>query len=587
MVQNLVSLAPDPPSPTPHPLYVKMSKSSDKKATGRRSDSPSLNLPGVRHSPRAISPLATTNNKPTSPHNSPTSRQFASQSSSPQRDNSPTSSMKSDTGSAKSKPPGLKTCPCNGSSEGKEWLLQCNNCRQCWHASCANLKGANKLSQPNIDCILKHWFCPWCYACSFPRPKSHKASEQEDKLAEHAISCSTVQLITESVSDAISKNLPSTIASQINQLSKDVQDLKNPAPYIRGPEYRPIPAPTSLTAPEPPYKSYQEEFLDEEELEKVTSFLRTSLEENKFAAENGHSVLAFGAQYHYLGSGSNSVPEAIPPLLTDIIQKMAAEPDLKLKGLPNSVLINYYPKCETDDEHSFLPYHSDNEPVIIPASDIATLSLGATRTISFKSLHDPQDANKTLEPSHNSIYTMSRTSQGWFKHGIENTKCTEDRFSITFRSVDVKYKRSVLILGDSNTDSIKFGSGAGKVGETYPGERKKAARIRDINPASCIGFSHLLIVCGTNDLRTEHVKCDSDIVKLVDLLRSKLTLIRQLSPSTKVTVVPVLPTRNVGMNKNIVYFNTLVDEMLSHCFRSVWFPSVRQFLIAKVCCHIN
>ncbi len=30
-----------------------------------------------------------------------------------------------------------------------------------------------------------------------------------------------------------------------------------------------------------------------------------------------------------------------------------------------------------------------------------------------------------------------------------------------------------------------------------------------------------------------------------------------------------------------MYFNTLVDEMLSHCFRSVWFPSVRQFLDSK------
>ncbi len=95
----------------------------------------------------------------------------------------------------------------------------------------------------------------------------------------------------------------------------------------------------------------------------------------------------------------------------------------------------------------------------------------------------------------------------------------------------------------------------------------------------------MILVCGTNNLR--NVKSDQDVVKLVELLRAKLTLIRQISPSTKTFVVPVFPTRNASMNKNIEYFNVLVDEMLRHCFSELWFPGVWQFLDSKGLLSLN
>ena len=120
-----------------------------------------------------------------------------------------------------------------------------------------------------------------------------------------------------------------------------------------------------------------------------------------------------------------------------------------------------------------------------------------------------------------------------------------------------------------------------KVGETYQGQRIKAARIKDIDPASCVGYANMVIVCGTNDLRDEHTKTDQDVIQLAELLRSKLTAVKQISPSTRVFVCPVLPTRRMKMNEKIVHFNRLCDEMLASCFADIWYPGVWQFLDSK------
>ena len=66
--------------------------------------------------------------------------------------------------------PKKTTCPCGMTSEGKDWKLKCITCKQQWHTSCANMKGANQLSQAQVDLILKHWQCPWCFTCAFPQP---------------------------------------------------------------------------------------------------------------------------------------------------------------------------------------------------------------------------------------------------------------------------------------------------------------------------------------------------------------------------------------------------------------------------------
>jgi hypothetical protein len=225
--------------------------------------------------------------------------------------------------------------------------------------------------------------------------------------------------------------------------------------------------------------------------------------------------------------------------------------------------------------------HSDDESTILAGSKIITISLGAQRTVVFEPKHDEQEEPVELEVKSNSIYLMSLESQGWYRHGIPQPKpdnTVEERFSITFRTLSSKFKRSIILMGDSNTQEVNFGVGSGKVGASYPGKRERAARVRDISPEKCVGYQNIFLHCGTNDLRCENVSGESDVHKLVDELYHKLLVTKQLCPKASVFVVPVLPTRIRAMNSNIMLYNRLVSMMLNKCFPDVCFRSVSAFL---------
>ena len=139
----------------------------------------------------------------------------------------------------------------------------------------------------------------------------------------------------------------------------------------------------------------------------------------------------------------------------------------------------------------------------------------------------------------------------------------------------------MVIIGDSNTQDIKFGSGEGNVGESYPGKRIKATHINQINPPDCIGYSNIVLACGTNDLRVPNIKHQSEINQLVNKLRCKLSEIKALCPKSKIIVLPVLPTRVPKMNENVMYYNHLVDSMLTRYYSDIWFPGLYGFLDRK------
>jgi len=85
-------------------------------------------------------------------------------------------------------------------------------------------------------------------------------------------------------------------------------------------------------------------------------------------------------------------------------------------------------------------------------------------------------------------------------------------------------------------------------------------------------------MCGTNDLRCEYIKSESDIHCLVDQLKEKLYEIKQLCPKSKIFVVPVLPSRISQMNQNIECYNMLVNDMLLSRFPDIWYEGIYGFL---------
>ena len=290
--------------------------------------------------------------------------------------------------------------------------------------------------------------------------------------------------------------------------------------------------------------------------------------------ERGHGVKLYGEPYSYTGSKSLK-PEAITPEFEKIIDQLSSKFKLTEDERPNSILVNYYPaSTRTDPADSFLAMHSDDERSIKAESKIITLSIGASRKVVFESKNQGE-LKIDLDATHNSVYVMTRQSQNWFRHGVppppDPKDVTEDRFSVTFRSLHKKFKRSMIILGDSNTKNINFGIGSGKVGQSYPGKRVKAAMVKDINAKDCTGYSDIFIMCGTNDLRCKYISREQDIVRVVEKLKEKLIEIKQLCSGAKVFVIPVMPSRIPNMNLNITRYNQLVSEMLDLNFTDIWF----------------
>lgn len=112
---------------------------------------------------------------------------------------------------------------------------------------------------------------------------------------------------------------------------------------------------------------------------------------------------------------------------------------LRLKGVVeqacahpfNSVLLNYY-----RDGRDSMGLHADDEPELGPEPAIASLSLGATRTLYFKHrFRKDLDTVKVPLPS-GSLLLMRGATQRYWKHGIRklSSPCGA-RINLTFRLV--------------------------------------------------------------------------------------------------------------------------------------------------------
>ena len=151
-------------------------------------------------------------------------------------------------------------------------------------------------------------------------------------------------------------------------------------------------------------EKYEHHFNDDSSCKLVQYFDSLS---SKFIKLNGRSVLSFGEPYPYAGAPKET-PEPIPEIIQEIISKI--EETYTGSGI-NSCLINKY-----EGESSFLPEHSDDEPIINPDSNIFTVSVGAKHDIIFINRHSNEVT--TLSPENGSLYVMSRPSQNIWSHEI-------------------------------------------------------------------------------------------------------------------------------------------------------------------------
>ena len=323
-----------------------------------------------------------------------------------------------------------------------------------------------------------------------------------------------------------------------------------------------IPVAPEIHHGQTPLERSVENYISDEEAEDLTKFLQE--QEGFFLKENGRTVLGYGEPYHYPGSKANKVLTEFPPIIQKLVDRINKDfnpprrPKRKdgtfLEPLPaatvNQCLINKYTGS------ALIPEHSDDEPSIDPSSSIFTISIGAECELIFKEKSTGEQ--RTLNCNSASIYSMSRKSQEFYSHKIPLHELgSEVRYSLTFRRCHWSYKNAVLVVGDSLTSKLKFGTGKDTFGFTTPGTKEFAGQIEDIDPTYCSAFPNIVIMCGINSIRQDGVGED-EVRELYTQYKHKIEQIRMLNRNSSIYVCPIIPTKNDKLNKKAIQFNKLI-----------------------------
>jgi alkylated DNA repair dioxygenase AlkB len=130
---------------------------------------------------------------------------------------------------------------------------------------------------------------------------------------------------------------------------------------------------------------------------------------------------------HYTYSGLTLVPLPWTPLLTQIKQRVEELTTVRF----NSVLLNYY-----RDGNDSMGMHSDDEPELGLNPVIASLSVGAERTLILKHRTKRETKPLHLQLSSGSLLVMQGETQRHWKHGIAKEKrpCGP-RINLNFRRI--------------------------------------------------------------------------------------------------------------------------------------------------------
>ena len=301
-----------------------------------------------------------------------------------------------------------------------------------------------------------------------------------------------------------------------------------------------------------PYNLYAENVVPADVRTRVLEFVSDPT--NCFTTVGGSRDVLYFGEYGYGYSGAKHSAKDTPLVIQELLDSI--RPHLpESNAWLNSCLITRY-----KGGASHIPLHSDNEPSIDPTSVIVTASIGTERVISFHSTSTSSEV-KSLSLKDSSIYVMTRYSQDFWQHGINEEDNPDNgdenvRYSFTFRHVAPHFLNSTVIIGDSNTKYIKFGKGIGTLGKWVPGRRVQAAKIEHIPPPQEIGpYRNIILHTGINNLTEERRPSNR---ALMAHLKRKCGDIQAVYPNSKLYVSLVLPTKSKFVNNRVNELNNMI-----------------------------
>ncbi|WP_240652310.1 alpha-ketoglutarate-dependent dioxygenase AlkB [Variovorax gossypii] len=132
---------------------------------------------------------------------------------------------------------------------------------------------------------------------------------------------------------------------------------------------------------------------------------------------------SFGVPYDYSQIAYEAVP--IPLELEVLCGKLEAE----LGFRPNNCLLNLYANGA-----SSMRFHSDDSTALAPGTGVAIVSVGATRSIAYRSKADSSLRFDYPLPHGSLLYMSDAVQQDWL-HAIPKAESAGERISLTFRAI--------------------------------------------------------------------------------------------------------------------------------------------------------
>jgi len=168
-----------------------------------------------------------------------------------------------------------------------------------------------------------------------------------------------------------------------------------------------------------PEVTYQPAFLaDPQEL-----FVQLSQETVWDERMHSRRTASFGVAYNYSGIFYPDVP--MPPAIALLAARVAAQVAHPI----NNCLANLY-----GDGTQTMGFHSDATAELVAGSTVSVLSLGTSRTLTFRlKLHRNHRLEYVLEPG--ALLIMAPSVQAQWQHALLKAQGAGPRISLTFRQV--------------------------------------------------------------------------------------------------------------------------------------------------------
>lgn len=97
---------------------------------------------------------------------------------------------------------------------------------------------------------------------------------------------------------------------------------------------------------------------------------------------------------------------------------------------PNNSLLNYYLNGK-----SSMGFHSDQTDILYDGTGVVVISLGATRTMTFRNIEDQSIGHDCPLPTGSLVYMTQEVQDKW-QHAIMKDETTKGRISLTFRKIE-------------------------------------------------------------------------------------------------------------------------------------------------------